>query len=263
MDEQEQWQFFYELFDVSFRRLGPGDDASTLKALDILLRSGGQAERVSQTTDMRVLDIGCGTGGQTMQLARHIDGTIVALDNHRPFLDEVRRRAQAEGLGEKIRPCLKDMGALGDDDGVFDLIWAEGSLYVMGFKAGLESCFRRLVPGGSAAISELVWLLPDRPAECQQFFDAEYPAMLDLKANEGIIAKCGFELVDQFVLPDSSWWDEYYRPLEARVAVFRAKHAAEPEKLQLLDMLQREIDTRRKYPEYYGYAFYLLRRPLG
>jgi cyclopropane fatty-acyl-phospholipid synthase-like methyltransferase len=262
MDEQEQWQLIYEIFDASFPRLGPGDDASTLKALDTLLAFGGQGENASRTQGTRVLDIGCGTGGQTLQLARHLDGTIAALDNHQPFLDELERRAKAEGLGEKIKPRLKDMAALGDEDGVFDLVWAEGSLYILGFKAGLESCFQRLVPGGLAAVSELVWLLPERPAECQQFFDAEYPAMLGLHANESLIEESGFELLDEFVLEDSCWWDDYYRPLEARIAAFRAKYAAAPDKLEMLDVLQTEVDMRRKYPECYGYAFYLLRRPL-
>jgi cyclopropane fatty-acyl-phospholipid synthase-like methyltransferase len=85
----------------------------------------------------------------------------VAVDNHQAQLDELESRARAESVAEKIRPCLKDMRSLSEGDGVFDLIWAEGSLFVMGFRDGLEACFARLVHGGLAAVSELAWLLPD------------------------------------------------------------------------------------------------------
>ena len=260
MDEQEQWRLFYEVFDPSFPRLGPGDDASTLRALNSLLVAGGRGTDRLQPKRMRVLDIGCGTGAQTLQLARHLDGTILAIDNHQPYLDELESRARDEGLAERIRPCLKDMHALSEEDGVFDLVWAEGSLFVMGFQAGLEACFARLLPGGLAAVSELAWLLPDPPAECAEFFAAEYPAMLDVAANERLIADCGFELADEFVLPDSSWWDFYYRPLEARLARYRDKFATDPEKLELLEWIQAEIDIRRKYTKYYGNVFFLLQR---
>jgi len=263
MDEQERWHYFYEIFDPSLPRLGPGDDTSTLRALETLLAAEHGGAGAWQEKPIRVLDVGCGTGAQTLQLARHVDGTILAIDNHQPYLDELERRARAEGVAEKIRPCLKDMHTLGEKDGVFDLVWAEGSLFVMGFRAGLEVCLQRLRPGGLAAVSELAWLLPDPPAECRDFFAAEYPTMLDLTATESLIAECGFELIDEFVVPDSAWWDPYYRPLEARLAHFRDTWAADSDKLELVNWVEAEIGIRRKYSDYYGNVFFLLRRPAG
>jgi SAM-dependent methyltransferase len=249
------------MFDASLPRLGPGDDASTLRALHTVLAAGNLGSGSPRTAPLRVLDIGCGTGAQTLQLARHIFGTIVAIDNHQPYLDELTRRAGAEGLGDNIEPRLKDMHALSEADGRFDLVWAEGSLFVMGFQAGIAACFDRVVPGGFAAVSELVWLSPDRPAECRDFFAGAYPALRDVAGNEELIAGCGFELIDEFVLPDSSWWDGYYRPLEGRLQLFRDRWAADSEKTEMLDWTQAEIDLRRKYPASYGNMFFLLRRP--
>ena len=72
--------FFYEIFDASLPRLGVGDDASTERALSTLLAAMPRREG-----PMRVLDVGCGTGPQTICLAQHLDGSILAVDNHQPF----------------------------------------------------------------------------------------------------------------------------------------------------------------------------------
>jgi len=92
MDQQEDMQVFYEIFDASLPRLGPGDDASTRRALSTLLSARPRGGDVASAARLRVLDIGCGTGAPTIQLAKLIDGTILAVDNHQPFLDELQRR---------------------------------------------------------------------------------------------------------------------------------------------------------------------------
>jgi 2-polyprenyl-3-methyl-5-hydroxy-6-metoxy-1,4-benzoquinol methylase len=144
MDEQQLTPFFYEIFDASLPRLGPGDDASTRKALDMLLTARPQRKDAK----LRILDIGCGNGAQTIQLAKYADGTITVVDNHKPFLDELQRRAEAESLSEKIEFCLKDMRALNRDgatnlggglslhyrfrrtEGLHDLLTASGLLWL-------------------------------------------------------------------------------------------------------------------------------------
>jgi cyclopropane fatty-acyl-phospholipid synthase-like methyltransferase len=212
MDQQEQMTFFYEIFDASLLRLGPGDDAATLKALNQCL-----ALRPIRKAKLRILDIGCGTGAQTLQLARHIDGSILAVDNHQPFLDELQRRAQVAGVSQKIQVCLKDMRDLKPEDGPFDLIWSEGALFILGFKEGLAACYPMLPPGGLLAVSELCWLRPDPPSECREYFAKMYPPMTDIDANLTVIRNDGYRLIDYFSLPESAWWDSYYLPLEERL----------------------------------------------
>lgn len=256
MDEQEQMQFFYEIFDASLPRLGPGDDASTRKALDMLLTTRPQRKDAK----LRILDIGCGNGAQTIQLAKYVDGTITAVDNHKPFLDELQRRAEAESLSEKIEFCLKDMRALGIEMGSFDLIWAEGSLFIMGFREGLEACHDLLTPSGLLAASELSWLRPDPPSECRKFFADEYPAMVDIAANLAAIESCGYEVLGHFTLPESAWWTPYYHPLEDRLQSLREKYATDPERIEAIESIHLEIEIYRKYSSYYGNVFYLMQR---
>ncbi|MDY6852000.1 MAG: methyltransferase domain-containing protein, partial [Thermodesulfobacteriota bacterium] len=188
----------------------------------------------------------------------HIDGTILAVDNHQPFLDELQRRAEAEGVSDKIQFYLRDMSNLGLDEGSFDLIWSEGALYIMGFREGLAACYSLLVPGGLLAASELSWLRPNPPTECRQYFANEYPAMVDIDTNLAIIKNCGYEIVGHFTLPESAWWESYYNPLEDRLQLFRKKYATVPNRLEMIDSVQMEIEQYRKNSSYYGYVFYLM-----
>ncbi len=257
---QEQMNFIHEIFSASMPRLGAGDDASTKKALALLLAARSSAGDASASRKLKVLDIGCGNGRQTIQLAKEISGTILAVDNHQPYLDELRRRAEAAGVGEKIKTRRKDMRDLGAEEGVFDLAWCEGAIFIMGFSAGLSAWHSLLAEGGLLAVSDVAWFRPDAPEECRGFFAGEYPAMTDVDANLAMIRACGYKEIGHFPLPESAWWDEYYDPLGRRLPALRAQHAADPEKMAMLAAMQTEIDMYRKYSAYYGNVFYLMRR---
>jgi len=269
MDQQEQMEFFYEIFDASLPRLGPGDDASTRRALKELFSTKSHRKDESGPFRLRVLDIGCGNGPQTLQLARHRDGAVLAVDNHQPYLDELNRRAKIAGVSERVQTCLKDMRDLTRDHGLFDLIWSEGALNLMGFSEGvlnpagfhdgLALCHRLLAPSGFLAVSELCWFRTDPPSECRKFFSTAYPAMATVDANLSLMQSCGFEIIGHFTLPESAWWEQYYHPLEDRLRSFRERHAADQEKLDFIESIQVEIDIYRKHSSYYGYIFYLMR----
>lgn len=258
MAEREQTEFFHQIFDASLPRLGPGDDASTKRALDALLSAGLLHGKASTSAPWRILDIGCGNGPQTIQLAKHTPGTILATDNHQPFLDELDRRARAAGVRDKIRISLRDMHTLTADDGPFDLIWSEGALFVMGFRQGVAMCRSLLAPGGGLAASEVCWLRPDPPAECREFFAGIYPAMADVDANLAALRACGYEVIDHLILPESAWWEPFYLPLQNRLRMLRGRCAGDSGKLALIESLEKEIDIYRRYCAYYGNVLFAM-----
>jgi predicted O-methyltransferase YrrM len=74
-------------------REGPGDSASTRRALSML---------VDLPPAPHILDVGSGPGMQTIDIARNVDGEITALDHNREYLAEVEKRARASGVGQQI-----------------------------------------------------------------------------------------------------------------------------------------------------------------
>ncbi len=232
-------------------RQGPGSEACTLRALGWC---------VGLPKAPAVLDVGCGPGMQTLALARVTSGRITAVDLYEEYLDQLREDAARAGLTEQIAIVQADMARLPFAESNFDLIWAEGSAYIMGFAEALRAWRPLLRPGGYLAATELVWLQEDPPRAVAAFFQNEYPAMAYVDRVATLFGATGYELIDRFNLPDSSWWDDYYGPLEAKLPDLEAAYAGDPEALEVVDGTRREIKMRREYPEVYGYAFFVARK---
>lgn len=240
---------FYEIFE-KLPRQGPGDAASTARAFNTL-RDLPQSPAI--------LDVGCGTGRQTMDVAELTSGSITALDNHAPFITILQRNALKAGYSDKITCVVGDMASLEFPDNSFDVVWSEGAAYSMGFDTALSSWRRLLRSKGYLVVSELVWFEKDVPLEVKQFFDNEYPDMKYYADIFSVIASAQYQLVDYFPLPDQSWWIDFYAPLERVVAEMEQKYSNTDAKA-LFDLLRLEMTMHRQYSRYYGYGFYALQK---
>jgi SAM-dependent methyltransferase len=249
MADDRTTALFFELFS-GLPRQGPGDAASTLRALALVPGVGART---------RVLDVGCGTGLHTRVLAEGSPARIVAVDDHPPFVEELSRHARALGLADRLEARVGDMRQLDFAPGSFDVVWSEGAIYIVGFEEGLRAWRPLLAPGGHVAVTEACWMRPDPPPECAAFWAEEYPAIRDVPSRLATIEACAYETVGHFALPPSSWWDDYYRPLEGNLARFRDRHRGEAEAQGLADQAQREIDVWRRYSSYYSYQFFVMR----
>jgi len=249
MNEDRFWQIFFEIHQ-DLPREGPGDSESTLKAFSMLAHLPRHA---------RILDIGCGPGAQTLDLLSLGDGNIVAVDNHQPFLDQLAERTAQRGLSDRVTLVNGDMFNLDFEEGAFDLIWAEGSIFIIGFENGLRKWKPLLKQDGYLAATEAAWLRPDPPEELQGFWREEYPAIQDIEANLRVITeRAGYRHIAHFTLPKSAWWTDYYEPIERKLPILWEKYKDDDEALPVLEMHQREIDLYRKYSDYYGYVFFLM-----
>lgn len=140
-----------------------------------------------------ILDIGCGSGILSIELARLTNGNIYAIDVDQSLLDKFRGVINKENLADRI--LLKRMDLMKNDfpDNYFDLIWEEGVVQIIGFKKSFIACHRILKQGGYLVLGQAIKLM---------------------EKNQAMMTECGFELIKQINWPKGCWWNEYYEPLE-------------------------------------------------
>lgn len=245
----DQMKYFYELYET-LPRGGPGNNACTRKAFSLIK---------GLPVNPKVLDVGCGPGQQTLELARSSKGEIIALDNYQPFLDKLNYAAQKQGLSSYIKTIKKDMRELDFPPESFDLIWAEGALYQMGFENGLKKCRELLKKKGALAVTELVWLKP-APTPVAVEWAKEYPDIKNISDNLDLFTNNGYQLIGHFTLPVSAWLEDYYAPLQKRLDELRAKYRHNTTAKAVFDASQAEINNFKKCSDYVGYEFLIAQK---
>jgi ubiquinone/menaquinone biosynthesis C-methylase UbiE len=249
----EGMEYLYELCEA-LPRCGPGDNTSTWRAYNAIPKPPDKPF---------ILDIGCGSGMQTLELARISKGKIIALDNHQGFLDILMKKAKDEGVEDRIIPKNASMLEMDFDEDTFDIIWSEGALYFMGFQNGLKRCQQLLRSNGYLAVTELEYLTPNPPLRVTQYFENEYPDIKDVKGKIELIRNEGFSLVSNFTLPESAWFDNYYTPIEKELPRLNKKYQGNKIALGVFEGFQNEISFYKKYSKFYGYEFFIMQKSIG
>ncbi len=246
-----EMELLIELHKEGYRQ-GPGSDEATRFALSMTGIDGSRP--------IEVADIGCGTGASTIILAQSLNANITAIDFLPEFLDVLRSRSIAGGVADKISCHSCSMDDLPFADESLDLIWAEGSIYNIGFENGIKNWKKFIKPGGTLVASEITWLTNDRPKEIQAHWDAEYPEIAVASAKMAALEVHGYSPIGYFVLPQNCWLDEYYNPMRARFADFLKKHEGNNMAESIVAAEKHEIDLYEKYRSHVSYGVYIARK---
>lgn len=233
-------------------RQGPGSDEMTTQALEAL--------DVDNRADMHVLDIGCGTGAQTLVLAQLLKGRITAVDMIPQFLDELRERCRTENVLNKVTVMQASMESLNFPSESIDLIWSEGAVYNIGLIKGFSLWRNFLKPGAPIAVSDLSWLTDERPKEVHDYWMKQYPYIDTIADNIKRIEAHGYSVAGHFILPKTCWLDNYFTPALEGSAVFLDKHRHDDRAREIVAGMKEEMSFYEKYRSCFGYVFYLARR---
>ncbi|MCK5367871.1 MAG: class I SAM-dependent methyltransferase, partial [Cyclobacteriaceae bacterium] len=197
-------------FHKDAERQGPGSSFETKKALNF----------INKNHKLKIADIGCGSGGQTITLAQNIEGQITAVDLFPEFLDKLNLKSKELGFQGKIKTIENTMESLPFNNEEFDVIWSEGAIYIIGFEAGIKKWKNYLKSGGYLGVTEITWTTNSRPKEIEEYWNEEYPE-IDTASNKiRILEENGYSPVGYFILSQNSWIDNYYKPIEKRFSAF-------------------------------------------
>jgi cyclopropane fatty-acyl-phospholipid synthase-like methyltransferase len=241
----------YNPIDLLFggmKKLGPGDNVHTLHVLRLLPTQPFQV----------IVDAGCGTGRQTLVLAKVLGTLVHAVDAYAPFLHDLTRRAKAAGIEHLIQTHCMDMQ---DIPGVFphiDLLWSEGAAYNIGFANALTMWASAINIGGLVVASELSWLREQVPDAVQEFFFSGYPDMHSIPQNLAVAENAGYSVLTTSTLPKEAWVEGYYDILEPRAQAL-VNHPDASVRAFAVETVK-EIEIFQASEESYGYVFYVLQR---
>ena len=102
----------------------------------------------------RILDIGCGTGLISIELARLSHGKITAIDIDYKSLEYFREKLEYLPEKKQIKILNRSMDKLDFQNEQFDIIWAEGSIQFMDFEQAIISWLKFLKPNGHLVLHD-------------------------------------------------------------------------------------------------------------
>jgi ubiquinone/menaquinone biosynthesis C-methylase UbiE len=186
----------------------------------------------------QILDIGCGTGIPTIELAKLTDGFITAMDINSKDLRKLEKKIEEQGFENRIKIIEGSLLNYNFKPLSFDIIWAEGVIHIIGFKRGFKVCHKILKKGGFLVLNEAIKGIKDYIDQLSSF---------------------GFTLYDWFKLPDNAWWDEFYKLLESRIKKLSEMNLNKNLRNKM-SRYKRDIEMVKSNPKNFNTAFYILQK---
>lgn len=158
-----------------------------------------------------VLDIGCGTGGAEVVLARDFDAqTITGIDVEPQLTERTDKLIARKGLSGKVKIMLVDPGPLEFANDEFDIVFSKDSMIHIPDKAAIfREILRVLKPGGVFAGSD--WLVGENADSMPEWQSVRKLSHLDFKIStaaetEAAMKFAGFKNVS--TLDRNAWYAE-------------------------------------------------------
>ena len=187
----------------------------------------------------RILDIGCGSGVPTMELARLGQGEVIGIDIDQPALDKLTKKIREAGSSNRVQAVNCSILDMVFPDESFDIVWSEGSIFVIGFERGIQEWKQFLKPNGFMVIHDEKGNVEEKLKQ---------------------ISKCGYKLLGHFILSADTWWAEYFAPLEKLIAKYQTNCTDDPSALEELNQARRELDMFKDNPERNSSVYFVIQK---
>ena len=174
-----------------FNELYAGLDEGSGARYEYTRRAFGMLTGLDQP---RLLDVGCGRGGVTLELARLTGGEVIGIDVDASSLEILRARARRQGLGRRGQALQVSMRTMTFEPDSFEVIWAEGSIHVMGVAAALKAWRKFVRPGGYLVFHEMTWLKAGAPPEIVAYRQKVFGGIETVQEHAAEARKNGYDV---------------------------------------------------------------------
>jgi len=171
------------------------------QALEEILHPGGLeltarlAEVAQIKSNSLVLDIASGRGTTACFLSNRLDCRIIGVDLSIISASLAGKKAQKEGVAQKVRFAVADAEYLPFADASFDVVISECAFSLLPDKdTGAKQIVRVLKPGGRLVITDVVLQFPLSPElKTQVLFDSCFSGAETLEGYREIFKRAGLD----------------------------------------------------------------------
>ena len=186
-----------------------------------------------------ILDIGCGSGVPTIEIANLSGGEVIGIDTDNTQLDTLRKIIKTEGLSERVQVLNRSMYDIDLPKESFDIVWAEGSIAFIGFKKGIKDWYKLIKSKGFLVVHDEIG---------------------DIEKKLQLISSSGYRLLNYFVLDKEVWWSEYFDPLKKCIEELKVKNPDCLKNSTTVKDAQKELDYFEQNPERCASVFLIMRK---
>lgn len=188
--------------------------------------------KVPRLSNCNILDIGCGSGVPTLWLSENFSGIITAMDSDSKAIDYFQQKINERNLQHRIKTICKTFDEFICENGIYNIVLAEGFLNVVGFKFGFLRINDFLAKHGIIVIHD------------------EYK---DHHSKLEFIVKNNYTIIDTLLLNENIWWNDYYKQLE-----FEINKINDSETKQLFISDLEEIKLYKTEPSLFQSIYYIV-----
>ncbi len=186
----------------------------------------------------RILDVGCGSGTVSIELAKLMNGEIASIDIDEAALDKFRSKLTRLELSNRITISNRSIYNTEFQPGIFEIVWEEGVIHLLNIKNALKEIQRILrINGFFVSLETKEWF----------------------KSNLELFFNHGFVIIEKMELPEQYWLKEYYLPLESKIEELKLIYK-NSEELNKLKPFEDEIKMVKKNPKKFDCVYYIFKK---